>query len=171
VVGTFTSVISSSKEVTLVLVQFYRVSFRATWTITLGLEPRTNCLELRPSFLYSPLRNKQLWSGRRFSIVLFPSYRIHSHGSTNPGQLFGVTAPVPVISSSKQTTLVLAPFYHRAKVSELQDTALIGIRTKNIFWSFNLSKISSWYQGISMPSLVKFVYTFSSYKQTHTFSF
>jgi hypothetical protein len=36
--------------------------------------------------------------------------------------------------------------------------------------SFDLSKLCSWFQGISMSSLGKLVYPFSSYKRTYTIS-
>jgi hypothetical protein len=42
---------------------------------------------------------------------LFPSYRKHPRQDSNTGQFFGDVAFVPVISSPKQTTLDLVPFF------------------------------------------------------------
>jgi hypothetical protein len=44
----------------------------------------------------------------------FPSDRNYLHRESNPGQFFGLVAFFSVISSSKETNLVLAPFSCRA---------------------------------------------------------
>jgi hypothetical protein len=46
--------------------------------------------------------------------AVLPSYRNHLHRKSNTGQFVGVVVLVPVISSSRQTTLALAPFFYRA---------------------------------------------------------
>jgi hypothetical protein len=40
-------------------------------------------------------------------------------------------------------------------VSELQKPPSPGLKPRAVFWSFDHSKIYSWFQGISMPSLVQ----------------
>jgi hypothetical protein len=59
----------------------------------------------------------------------------------------------PVISSLKQTALVLAPFFYRAYFSSYRNHPHRDSNSGH-FRSFNLSEISSWFQGISMPNLV-----------------
>jgi hypothetical protein len=49
-----------------------------------------------------------------FYRAYFPNYTNHLHRETNPGQFFVIVAFVPVISSPKQITFVLAPFFYRA---------------------------------------------------------
>jgi hypothetical protein len=49
-----------------------------------------------------------------FYLPQFSSYRNHLHRDLNLGQIFRVVAFVPVISSQKQTTLVLVPFFCHA---------------------------------------------------------
>jgi hypothetical protein len=69
-----------------------------------------------------------------------------------PRTVFGVVAIIPIISSSKQTTLVLAPFCYRFRAT---GTTLNRTQTEDNFSSFDLSKLSSWSQGINMPCLVQ----------------
>jgi hypothetical protein len=49
-----------------------------------------------------------------FYYHVFPRYRKYLYRNSNPGQFLRVVAFVPVISTLKQTTLVLAPFFYRA---------------------------------------------------------
>jgi hypothetical protein len=62
-----------------------------------------------------------------------PSYRIHLHRESNPGQILGVLACVSVISSSKQTTLDLGAVLLPRLVSELQKTSSSGIEPRTVF--------------------------------------
>jgi hypothetical protein len=48
-----------------------------------------------------------------FYLASFPSYRNHLQLDSNPEQFSGIVAVVPVISSSKQSTTVLAEFFYR----------------------------------------------------------
>jgi hypothetical protein len=62
---------------------------------------------------------------------------------------------VSVISSSKQTALVLAPFFYCAKFPSYRNHPSQDKNSEQFFWYFDLSKIFSWSQGICMPRLVQ----------------
>jgi hypothetical protein len=63
-------------------------------------------------------------------LCFFLSYRNHSHPDSNPGQIYGVVA------------LFL-----------LQKPPSLGLEPRTLPRSFDISKISSWFQGVNVLSL------------------
>jgi hypothetical protein len=79
----------------------------------------------------------------------------HFHRDSNPGQIFRVCGLYSYNLIAETNNFGLGTVLLSCSVSELQEPASPGLELITLFRRFNLCKISSCSQGVSMPSLVK----------------
>jgi hypothetical protein len=82
-------------------------------------------------------------------------HRNHLHWESNQRQLSALVAFTPVLTSSKQTTLVLALLFYLSQFPNYRNRPQWDLNSGQFVQSSDLSKSSSWSQRISMPSLVQ----------------
>jgi hypothetical protein len=87
---------------------------------------------------YFNLIFERTWCWHRYSVVLFPSYRLYLIGTRMQDRIFGFVAFVPLFSSSKQTTLSWCRSSIIALIFRATVPSLTGTRTLGSFGGYGL---------------------------------